>query len=886
MEATVRAVRQALGRLHDLPYLQTHPLAGRFGGGEALQRCLLEAIDQLGGQTARAGRAHRLLVLRYREGLAPAAVQRELGLAKSQYYAEQARAVAAVASLVGELREPAAWPAPARGGAAPHGNLPAPLTGLVGRTAEVAAVTRLLGTTRLLTLVGVGGCGKTRLALAVAQGVGGRYPDGIRLVELAPLADPVLLPTTVAAALGVQDRPRQPLRETLVAHLRPRRLLLVLDNCEHLVAACARLAADLLQACPTLAVLATSREPLGVPGELIWRVPPLGLPDPTRLAAGRDDPVAVLLASEAAQLFCQRAARAAPGFAATARNAAAIAEVCQRLDGLPLALELAAGRTAVLSVEEIAARLDDRFRLLTGGSRTAPTRQQTLRAALDWSHDLLGEAERAVLRRASVFAGGFALEAAEAVCSSAPRPADPAAPPVATTIECGQVFDALARLVDTSLVVADRRGAETRYRLLETVRAYGAERLVEAGEADAARDRLVGWCTEFCERAEAELTGAGQRGCLRRLARELDNLRAALAWARRRAPDAELRLAGSLWRFWMMRGYLAEGRTWLEGALGRASDGSAARAKALVGAGILAREQGDNARALSLLREGAAWWRRAGARGPLGHALLDVAACLFLAGEDAGRVEAVLRESLALSQEVGDDRGVAWALHFLGAHALETGEHDRGRALVEQAVALFRRVGDGWSLSQTLGSLGQALFASGDLLGARRVETERLVLARRLGNRDGLGGALRHLGRLAAVEGDLDRAGRFLRRSLRAYGEAGDADVAYLLGDLGALAVRRGDHARGVRLLAAGAVGDGATRGTLDYVPQDEWRTCLDAARAGLGPEGFEAVWAEGRALARDQAVAIALRETPGERPVVRDRSSDGTVRRHLCRRR
>ena len=854
MDATVRAVGQALARMHDLPYLQTHPLAGEIGGGKALQRCLFDALEALGGRGAHEGRAHRLLVLRYREGLEPAAVQRELGLAKSQYYQEHGRAVAAVASLLEGGRRAVAAPSPARG------NLPAELTSFVGRGAEVATVADLLVKARLVTLVGVGGCGKTRLARAVAARARGSYPDGVWLVELAPLSDPSLLPKSIAVALGVHEQPGQPIRESLVASLRSRRLMLLLDNCEHLIADCAGLTEELLLACPGLVVLATSREALGVPGEVAWRVPSLGTPGPAGLAAERDDPVALLLASEAAQLFCQRARSAEPGFAATAKNAAAIAEICWRLDGIPLALELAAGRIKVLSVEQVAARLDDRFGLLTGGSRTALPRQQTLRATLDWSHNLLSDPERAVLRRASVFAGGFALEAAEAVCGF-------------TAVAPDQVLDLISQLADKSLVVVDRLGGETRYRLLETVRQYGHERLVEAGEAEAARDRLAEWCLALAERAEAGLTGPEQPDWLRRLEPELDNLRAALTWSQRRTSGVELRLAGSMWRFWRMRSYYAEGRAWLEGALGREPEGSAARAKALLGAGILAYEEGDTPNALAMLEESAAWWRQAGAKAQLGHTLHDLGICLFRAGQDVERTRAAWDESLVLLREVGDERGVACSLWFLGGLAARTQEHARGRALLDEAVQLFRGVGDAWGLSQVLALLGTVLLVQRDVPGARRAEEEALEIARRLGSRWGIAAALRNLARVTASEGDPESAGGLLLESARIFQEIGSPVVQNVLCDLGALAVRRGVHARGVRLLGAGASGRAWIGAVLDgrdaradavedspaEAMESEWQSSLDAARASLGLECFDEAWSEGRAMTREQAIAFAL---------------------------
>jgi non-specific serine/threonine protein kinase len=346
----------------------------------------------------------------------------------------------------------------------PPGNLPQPLTSFVGREHELAEVRRLLASTRLVSLTGAGGCGKTRLGLQVAASLGADFPDGIWLVDLAALAEPALVPQAVAAALDVREEPTCSLVATLTIYLEPRRALLILDNCEHLVAACATLAAALLAACPTLRILATSREALGIAGEIAWRVPSLSLPDPERPLS-----VECLAEYEAIRLLVERASAVLPTFTLSDQNAAAVGQVARQLDGIPLALELAAARLKVLSIEQLAARLDDRFRLLTGGSRTALARQQTLRAAIDWSYDLLSESERALLQRLSVFAAGFTLDAAEAVAS-------------ADGIEEVEVLDLLTQLVEKSLVVAEERTGQARYRLLESIRHYAGERLRGAAQ--------------------------------------------------------------------------------------------------------------------------------------------------------------------------------------------------------------------------------------------------------------------------------------------------------------------------------------------------------------------------------------------------------------------
>ena len=449
-------------------------------------------------------------------------------------------------------------------------NLPAQLTSFIGRQREMAEVRRLLGETRLMTLTGAGGAGKTRLALEAAAGLRPDFTDGIWWVELASLYDPALVPQAVGAALGLRDQASRPMLDQLGDHLRARRLLLVLDNCEHLIAACAITANTLLRVAPTLRILVTSREPLEIAGEITYRVPSLETPDPAHLP-----PFASLARFEAVRLFADRAAAVLPGFVLTEANGSAVAEICCGLDGIPLAIELAAARMRTLSVEELRVRLRDRFRVLTGGSRVALPRHRTLRATIDWSYGLLSEPERVLLRRLAVFTGGWTLEAAEAVCSGDGVPE-------------GEVLDLLAHLVDKSLVILEWPSDVGRYRLLETVRQYGLELLEERGETLIWRQRHASFFLAVAEEAEPKLFGPEQDAWFARLEAEHGNLRAALEWLAQQDEALQgLRLAGALWRFWEVRGHLAEARTWLSEMLRRAGPNAdaAARAKALMGAG-------------------------------------------------------------------------------------------------------------------------------------------------------------------------------------------------------------------------------------------------------------------------------------------------------------
>ena len=461
-------------------------------------------------------------------------------------------------------------------------NLPIQLTSFIGREREKAEVRRLLFASRCLTLTGSGGAGKTRLALQVAAETLEEFPGGVWLVELAALSDPTLVPQAEASALRVTEQPGRLMVDTLRDGVRGKSMLVMLDNCEHLVAACAHLTTALLGACPNLRILATSREALGVSGETTWRVPSLSVPDPQHLP-----PLDRFKEYDAVRLFIDRVVASDPQFAVTTNNAPAVAQVCHRLDGIPLALELAAARVKVLAVEQIATRLDDRFRLLTAGSRTAVLRQQTLRATMDWSFDLLSQEERALLRRRSVFAGGWSLEAAEAICSG-------------NGVAASDTLDLLTQLVNKSLVIAETQGGEARYRLLETVRQYGRDRLLKSKKLETMRDRHLNFFLNLAEKAEPHLEGGEQAVWLNRLGAEHDNLRGALEWSIHGAPGKGLRLAVALGKFWLVRGHFTEGRGWLEEALESSTRGSVAlRAKAFNWAGLMAVRQVDYAAARS-----------------------------------------------------------------------------------------------------------------------------------------------------------------------------------------------------------------------------------------------------------------------------------------------
>ncbi|MGH3815430.1 MAG: ATP-binding protein, partial [Pseudonocardiaceae bacterium] len=434
-------------------------------------------------------------------------------------------------------------------------NLPGELTSFVGRRAELAQIGEARTRGRLLTLTGSGGCGKTRLALQAAADAMDRYPDGVWWVELARLEDATLVPAAVMSAVGLREVPGRALLDTLVGHLRQRRVLVVLDNCEHLLAACAQFVDVVLRGCASVTLLATSRAPLGVPGEVTWRVPSMSLPtEPAR------EPIEALRLSDAVVLFIDRARQVRPDFAITSANAPAVAQICHDLDGIPLAIELAAARVRMLAPAQISGALSDRFHLLTGGARTVMPRHQTLQASIDWSHELLDEGERTLLRRLSVFAGGWTLDAAEQICAG-------------DGIDRYHVLDLLTGLVDKSLVSTDEQGPETRYRLLETVRQYATARLTDADEVHRLRDHHLTHFLRLAETAEPQLLGAGRDDpILQTLATELPNLRAALERATATNPDAALRLVDALNLFWLFTGRYREGDTAYARALDTAGE--------------------------------------------------------------------------------------------------------------------------------------------------------------------------------------------------------------------------------------------------------------------------------------------------------------------------
>lgn len=632
--------------------------------------------------------------------------------------------------------------------------------------------------------------------------------------------------------------------------------LLILDNCEHLIAACALLVEFLLRACPNLHILVTSREPLRVPGEMIWRVPPLTLPDamPT---------VASLAESEAVQLFVERARGRLPDFALTEENAAAVATICQRLDGMPLALELAAARVAVLPVGQLAARLDDALRVLTVGERTAPPRQQALRATLDWSHALLTAEEQAALRRLAVFAAGWELEAAEAVCG-------------ADEIARADVLELLGQLVEKSLITMAEEGGVARYQMLEVVRQYASERLAASGEAEDTRRRHALYYLAMIAEPDAASVGTAQATWVERLEREHDNLRAAL----HRAVESEeaetaLRLVGALWPFWEARGYLREGRRWLAAAL--AMPGTTLptlRGKALRGAGLLVTWQADYAAAWTLHEESLALYRALGDQDGIANTLEN----LGLVARERGDYPAAWslhEESLTIRRSLGDWRGIAGALNNLGLVARGRGDYAAARVLFDEGLTINRRLGDHPGIANALSNLGMVVQWQGDYTAARALHEESLVIRRGLGDRRGIAISLINLGLVAYRQGEYTTAWTLHRESLAIKRALGSSGIAESLEGLAAVAGVLGEATRAARLLGAASALRTMRTAPLppdERVDQGRW---IARVRAGLDPAVWDAAWAAGAAMPIEEVIAETLARAP---PPLSD-STDGSAR-------
>jgi predicted ATPase len=738
-------------------------------------------------------------------------------------------------------------------------NLPRQLSSFIGRERELAELRALLARDALLTMTGPGGVGKSRLALkAVADAIDG-FDDGAWVVELAPLVDQRFVPQVVAAALGIEERPNEPVVETLTRHLQSRCLLLLLDNCEHLIHASAQMVDQLLRGCPGLHIVCTSRESLGITGEVIWPVSPLGFPPPGPFSTPQE-----LAKTEAVRLFVERARAAAPHFKLNGRNAAAVAEICRKLEGLPLAIELAAARVKLLSTEQIAARLDDPFDLLTGGSRTAPARHQTLRRAIDWSYELLSDAEQVLLQRLSVFAGGWTLEATEAVCAGG-------------RIRREDVLELLGHLVDKSFVVPqEEHGEVARYRLLETLRQYLSRRLAQCGELEAVRDQHRNYYLAFAEQVAPHLVGGPECGiALQTVGSEQDNLRSALQWCIDRGEvDRGLRLGGAVWRFWFVRGSGSEGQAWLEALLRIVNGASetASRALALNGAGALATQRGDYDLALELFEESLRIWQELDDQDRIGNSLSNLG-MLALRRGDYGAARSMLERSLAINRKAGNRVGTAMTLNNLGYLFQEQADYGAASAAYAESAAAYRGLGDKLNLAAALRDQGFAVFGRGDVVAAAALCEESLALIRDLSDATETAWFCFDLALMRIQQRDWAAAQALFTESLTApdrhtHATVDDTRIPLCLAGLARVAAVQGNHERAVRLTSA------ADALRMTWIPSRMWsgkalwsgppfdsasvERWLLPSRAALGESASAEADSAGRAMSLEEARVYA----------------------------
>jgi predicted ATPase/DNA-binding SARP family transcriptional activator len=774
------------------------------------------------------------------------------------------------------------------------GYLPHALTDLVGREDERLEVAALLRRSRLVTLVGPGGIGKTRLAIEVAAEAAPEFTDGVWLVALDSLSDGNRIAGQVAAVLGLKEEPARPALEYLADHLRAKRLLLVMDNCEHLLEASAQVAGYLLARCAGLRVLTTSREALGVLGEEVWTVPPLAVPDPAHLPARPSALRRALWGYDSIQLFVERAQLVDKTFELTPGNAEAVARLSAQLHGMPLAIELAAARVTALTVEQIASRLENSLGLLTMGNRAAAPRQQTLRATLDWSYKLLSPEEQTLLAHLSVFVGGWNLEAAEAICQGEEMLAE-------------QVADLLTSLKNKSLVVFEQRSPDARggrYRLQEMVRQYAAERLQTAGGTEQARARHRDFFLALAEAAEPNLKSHDQLYWLQRLEADIDNLRTALAWCgvEPGGAGAGLQLAAALWQFWELRGYFSEGRTSLAKALERdkARERTGRRARVLFATGVFAFYLGDYEAVRTQCSEALPIFRELGDKQGIAWALKDLGRVAGAQGEYE-TARAYYEESLAISREAGDLQGSSWLLNDLGNLASAQGRRDTARAFHAQSLEISRSLADTEGIAWALHHLGGIALHQEDYEAAQRFHAESLAKFMELENKQGVAWALYYQGNVAAAQRNYEEAALRLEEALEIFRELGNKQgMVWTMHDMAKMAAELGDNRKAMALHRESVglqrdLGDkrgvaAGLRGLFSLLPPTDRRAAVlwgaaealresigvpllpreqeffdqkvELLRVALGEHQFAAAREEGGALTLEQAAAYALEET------------------------
>lgn len=756
-------------------------------------------------------------------------------------------------------------------------NLPTPLTSFIGRNQEISELAQLLTTTRLLTLSGAGGIGKTRLAIEVASQMLDQFGEGVWWVELAPLSDGQLIPQAISRVLQLRDEPDHSSLAILLNYLQNKEILLVLDNCEHLIRECAVVLEKLLLNCPALQVLVTSREALAIGGEVIRRVPSLSLPEPQTLSQPDLDRLAQ---SESIQLFLERVRAGQPDFALTSHNANLTTAICEHLDGMPLAIELAAARTKVLSLEQIAARLQDRFRFLTGGSRTALPRQQTLAATIEWSYELLSGKEQTLLRRLAVFASGCTLEAAEAVAAG-------------LDLEPAEVLDSLTQLVNKSLVITGLQKDSIRFGLLETIRQYGREKLEESGEAATVQQIHLNYFLKLAEQAALELKGAGQISWLARLEVERANLRSAFEHAlSSRDLESGLRLVGALWPFWFLQSHYSEGRGWAAEILPLVAGWPPCRslAQVITADGDLAIDQGNFAEAQSLLAEALTMWRELGDEAGIATGLSSLVH-LTIHQRNFAAAGPLLRECLELYERMGDQWGIAITRGRMGWEAWGQKDFGTARTLLQQALNQLRELGDQEELGKVLNRLGELARYEGNDREAWGYYVEALDLFHALGQTSHIAMVLFNFAFILQHEGNFRRSGEMLWEGLDLLLQKKGTRIfvhTSLVG-LGCLAALRKEAELAARLFGAAENYARKTGDSLDLADQVDYDRNLQLLKSLLDEASLARAWDEGRELTIEQALAFAkplagpgLAAPTTQNPPDRSESAGSFKRPHL----
>ena len=733
----------------------------------------------------------------------------------------------------------------------PRSNLPVPLTSFIGREKQVEEIIQLLNKNRLVTLTGIGGIGKTRLAIHVAKNLTKSYKDGVWWVELAPVIDSQLVPQAIAQVLGVRESPSQPLTESLKSFLAEKQLVLILDNCEHIITAGAQLADNLLARCANLRILTTSRETLGITGEIIYRVPSLSLPKSQRVTL-----TDLLIEYEGIRLFVERASAVDSDFELTEQNTAAVLQICRRLDGISLALELAAARVKLLSVENIAERLNDRFNLLTDGSRTALPRHQTLQATIDWSYDLLPESEQILFRRLAIFVGGFTLEAAEIVGA-------------ADGIKKSQVIDLLGQLVNKSLITVapHSENVNTRYGMLETIREYARKKLNQSSELERLRQRQRDFFIALAEQTEPKLRGAEQFAWLDRLEDDYDNLRA--AWDCAIEDDAKLafRLVSALLDFWIIRGNRNEGREWLARLLEQTNQWgkTSERAHVLGMAGLLAHFQQDLEMAQRLLVEALDIAQISADKNEIAFALLWLGRTALQQREDR-TAQSLIEECLTIYQELQDQRGIAIAMYMLGGLATNQGHYAQAEERAMKSLTIFQELGDKFWVGYVLNGLGEDCRLQDDYARAGRFYERSLENLRELRGRFALAHPLCNLAWASLHQDDIHRAKALFEESLNLHKEDGNWNaITIILAGFAGILGMSGKPEQAAQLFGAveaSLEAIGMHGRMLQLSDQKEFNHYAVVVRGQLDKAVFEKAWAEGRAMTMEQAIEFALKET------------------------